>query len=106
MVEAQLVEDLGDLVVDRVHPAEPVAVRRQPPPGELEGGGVAVDADDAGVLEALEDRLGVAAEAEGAVDEDRAGVVERGGEQCHDPVEEHRDVRGAGHVSGPGSSGA
>ena len=53
MVEAQVGEDLGDLVVDGVHTREPLLVRREPAAGELEGGGVAVDAHDAGLRAAL-----------------------------------------------------
>ena len=57
--------------------------------------GVAVDADDAGLGAAGEDRLGVAAEPEGGVDEDRAGSLQRRRDERDDPVEQHRDVGGS-----------
>ena len=48
MVEPELVEDLGQLVVDRVDAGEAVTAGLEPATGQLEGGGVAVDADDPG----------------------------------------------------------
>ncbi len=55
----------------------------------------------------VEDRLAVAAEAQGRVDEDRARSLQRRGHQRNDPVEEDRDVGGTAHLvrapsSGPG----
>ena len=44
-----------------------------------------------------QDRLAVAAEAEGGIDEHGAVVVERGCQKSDDPVEEDRDVGGGGH---------
>ena len=74
---------------------------RQPGAGELEGVLVAVDADDVGLRAPVQDRLGVAAETEGRVDEDGPGALERRGHQRNDPVEEDRDVGGTAHLSGP-----
>ncbi len=96
-VEAELLEHLGELVVHRVHAGEPVAEGAQPLAGELEGGRVAVDADHPGQLAAGQHRLGVPAQAERAVDHDGAVVVEGGRQKGDDPVEEDRDVVGAGH---------
>ena len=96
-IEAELVEDLGQLVVDRVHGREPLAEAGQPLPGQVECGRVAVDADDPGQLAAGQHRLGVAAQTEGGVDHDRALVLEGGRQQGHDPVEEDGDVGGGLH---------
>ncbi len=90
--EAEVVEDVGDLVVDGVHAGEAGPVLGQPLAGEREGLGVAVDADDPGERAALEDRLGVAAEAERRVDEHGTLVVQRRGQEGDDPVQEDRDV--------------
>ena len=57
------------LVVDGVHEVDAVAERREPLPGDREGVGVAVDADERELGEAREHRLGVAAHAERGVDE-------------------------------------
>ena len=100
-VEAEVVEDVGQLVVDRVHAGEPVAEAGQPLAGQVEGRGVAVDADHPGQLAAGQHRLGVAAQAEGRVDHDRALVVEGRRQEGHDPVEEDGDVGGGGHRRQP-----
>ena len=94
-VEAEIVEHVGDLVVDRVHAGEAGAVRREPLPRQRERLGVAVDADHPGELAALQHGLGVAAQAEGRVDEHGAVMVERRRQEGDDPVEEDRDVGGA-----------
>ncbi|GAB3657679.1 hypothetical protein GCM10027596_13130 [Nocardioides korecus] len=90
-----------------MHEGDPVAERPEPLTGALQGVGVAVDADHAGLGAALEHGLAVTTQAEGGVEEDRAGAVERGRQQRDDPVEEDRDVEGARHGSfssrtGPG----
>ncbi len=95
--EAEVGEHVGDRVVGRVHGGEPVAVRREALPRQAERLGVAVDPDDPGQLEPAEHGLGVAAEAEGRVDQHGALVAERRRQEGDDPVEEHRDVGGAGH---------
>ena len=69
LVEPEVGEDVGDLVVDRVDPGEAVAEGAQPLAREPEGVRVAVDADHAGGRHPRQHRLGVAAEAEGGVDE-------------------------------------
>ena len=96
-VEAEVVEHVGELVVDRVHGGEPVTEAGQPVTGQVEGGGVAVDADHPGQLEPGQHGLGVAAQAEGRVDHDRARVLEGRRQQRHDPVEEDGDVGGGVH---------
>ena len=97
--EAELVEHLGELVVDGVDAGEPVAEAGEPLAGQVEGGGVAVDADDPGQRAAGQHGLGVPAEAEGGIDHDGALVLQGGREEGHDPVQEDGDVCGAGHVS-------
>ena len=80
-----------------MHGGEAVAVRREPLAGQGQRVGVAVDADDPGQRALREDRLAVAAEPEGGVDEDGAVVVERGCQKSDDPVQEDRDVGGGRH---------
>jgi hypothetical protein len=80
VVVPQLGEHLGDLVVHRVHESGAAGVRLQPGTGELEGVGVAVDADHVRLGAAGEDGLGVPAEAEGGVDQHRPRLLER---RCH-----------------------
>ena len=75
------------------------ACGRQPLSRQRQGVGVAVDADQPGLREGLEDRLGVATEAEGGVDVDGARTVEGGREEGDDPVQEDGDVAGARHGS-------
>ena len=94
---------VGDAVVDRVHERDAVAERREPLPRDPQGVLVAVEADEVDAGEALEERLGVAAHAEGGVDEDGAVALEGGREQLDAAVEEHggvdvaqaHDVRGS-----------
>ena len=66
--------------------------RREPLPGDPQRVLVAVEADEVDAGEPLEERLGVAAHAEGRVDEDRAVALEGGCEQLDAAVEEHRGV--------------
>ena len=73
----------------------------QPRAGEVEGVLVAVDADQAGLRALVEDRLAVAAEAQGRVHEHRARSLQRRGHQRNDPVEEDRDVGGTAHLVKP-----
>ncbi len=65
-------------------------------PATVEGGRVAVDADQAGLRGRRQDQGGVAAQPEGAVDVDRSGRAQRRGEQVDDPVGHHRHVGGVG----------
>ena len=83
---------VGDLVVDRVDAGEAIAEARETLPGDRQGLRVSVDADDAEVREALEERLGVTAHAERAVHGDRAVARDGGLEQLDAPVEQNRDV--------------
>ena len=76
---------------------ERLAVRREPLPRQPECLGVAVDADHPGQLAPGQERLAVATEAERRVHEYRALVTQGGRQEGDDPVEEHRDVGGAGH---------
>lgn len=64
---------------------------------------VAVEADEPDAFEALEHRLGVAAEAEGRVDDDRAGGRECGGEQLEASLDQDGNVEFVhGRAVGPG----
>ena len=105
-VEAEVVEHLGDLVVDRVHAGEPVTERARAARRPAQGVRVAVDADHPGRGQPLQHRLGVAAEAEGGVDEHGARALERGRQQGDDPVQQDRDVAGAGHGAAPTDPGS
>jgi hypothetical protein len=82
-----------------VHAGESVAEGSEPLPREPEGLRVAVDADDAGDPDPGENGLGVTAEPECGVDQDRPLVTESRLQESDDPVEEHRDVGGRGHRS-------
>jgi hypothetical protein len=75
-----------------VHPGEPVTEPGQPLPGQVERVAVAVDAHHSRELAAGQHRLGVAAQAEGGVDHDRAVGLEGRRQQGHDPVQEDGDV--------------
>ena len=97
MREPEVGEHLGDRVVGRVDAGEPVAVRREPLPRQPQRLGVAVDPDHPGQLAPGQHRLAVPAEPERRVDEHGALVAERRRQEGDDPVEEHRDVGGAGH---------
>ena len=88
-------QDLGQFVVDRVHQGGAVAERRQPLPGQLQRGRVAVQRDQPGRGEGGQQGLAVAAEAEGGVHHDRAGLGEGGGQQVQAAPEHHR-ARAAG----------
>lgn len=77
---AQVGQDLGDLVVDRVHQRGALSERLEPAPGEFESVDVAVDPDDVRFGAPGQDRLGVATETEGRVDQDAAGLRESGGQ--------------------------
>lgn len=93
-VQAQILEDLGDLVVGGVDQGGALAnsLAVQSLPGEVESLGVPVDADQAGLRGGLEDGGGVAAHAEGGVDVDRAGLLERRGQEVDGGGEQDRDV--------------
>ena len=83
-----------------MHEGDPLAVRREPLLAAVQGVHVAVDADDVGPRAVLEDRLGVTAQPERRVDQERAvlvGAVEGGCHESDDPVEQHRDVAGVRH---------
>ena len=70
---------------------------REPLAGQPERLGIAVDPDHPGQLAPGQDGLAVPTEPEGGVDQHGALVAERGRQEGDDPVEEHRDVGGAGH---------
>ena len=75
-----------------MHERDAVAERREPLPRDPQRVLVAVEADEVDAGEALEERLGVTAHAEGRVDEDGTLRVEGGCEQLDAAVEEHRGV--------------
>ena len=77
--------------------SDPVAERRQPLAGDPQRGGVAVQADQPQAGQFGEEALGVAAGAQGGVDQHGAGAVgaapgQRGPEQFDAAVEQDRDV--------------
>ena len=97
-VEPEVVEDVGQLVVDRVHAGEPVAERRgaarrrtraRPGRGRCRSPGPARSSVSTASV--------CPPETERAVDHDGALVVEGGRQKGDDPVEEDRDVVGAAH---------
>ena len=106
MVEALVPDDLGDLVIDGVYGDEPVTEGAEALAGELERGGVAVDADDPGVLALRQDGLGVTAEPERAVDQDGTLVGQGRRQESDDPIEEDRSVAGRAHRWRPTGPGA
>ena len=87
-VEPEVRDDVADLVVHRVDRREAVAEASEPLAREGDRLRVPVDADDARRRNLLEDGLRVPTHAERAVDEDRAGRRERGGEEVDAPLEE------------------
>ena len=93
--EAEVLEDLGDFVVDGVNQVGPVGEGLQPLPRQGQGFLVAVDADQVQVREALQHGLGVAAHAQRGVD-DHGGLaaaacrLESRGQQIDAPVLEDR----------------
>ena len=84
-----------------------VAERREALPGEREGVRVAVESDEDQLGKALEERLGVAAQPEGGVDEHGAGALKSGGQQLERALEHHGGVQSVlGHEeSGSNPSG-
>ena len=84
--------DRGELVVHRVDQREPVRIRREALPREVECLLVAVDPDEAGLGAALEDALGVATHPQGAVDADGPRLGESRLEQLDDPVAQDGSV--------------
>ena len=75
-----------------MHEGGALAVGGEPLAGQAQRLLVAVEGDEPGLGEGGEQGLAVAAEAEGAVDDDRARLGERGGQQVQAPLEHHRDV--------------
>ena len=69
------------------HPEALEAGRRQ-----LDSLRVAVNADDGEVLEAFERTFGVATHAQGSIDEDAAGTLDRGGEHVEALAQQHGHV--------------
>jgi hypothetical protein len=74
---SEIGQDLGDRVVHRVHQPYPRTEGCEPASGELEGLRIPVDAHDRRLRAAFQQRLGVAAHAQGGVDDDRSGLEER-----------------------------
>ncbi len=104
--EAQPVQDLGEVGVDRVDEGGPVAEGREPLAGEPQGLLVAVEADQTDLGEPGQQGLAVAAEAEGAVDDDGPGPLQRRGQQVQAPLEHHRDMSGLASQSALSDNGA
>src|SRR5690606_17163029 len=101
--DPESLERLGEPVVDGVREVRPLHEARQALAGEGERVPVAVDADEPGAVEGPEHRLGVAAEAEGRVDDDGAGGRECGGEQLEASLEQDGNVEFVhGRAVGPG----
>ena len=98
-----LSQHLGQFVVDRVDEGGALAEGREPLAGQAQGLLVAVEGDEPGLGEPLEERLAVAAEAERAVDDHRSRPLQGGGQQVQAPLEHHRDVStlAQGALSGP-----
>src|SRR5699024_8537260 len=71
---------------------EPVTEAVQPFGGRLQCLRVTVDADQVHTGEAGQRGLGVPAEAEGCVDEDRTGTAQRRSQQIQAPLQKHRLV--------------
>ncbi len=71
----------------------------EPGLGAGQGLGIAVDADDVQVGEAVEHRLGVTAEAQGRVNDNRPVPHHGGCEEVHDAVEEDRYVLCVAHAA-------
>ena len=100
---AEAVEHLGKLVVDGMDECDTLTEAFQSASGQVQGLGVAVDADQDGVRTAGQDGLGMTAHAQGSVDMHRTapapgqiallGTVEGGGEQLDDPIPHDGDVQ-------------
>ena len=80
--DAQAFQDLGQFVVDGVHQGGPVTEGREPLAGEAQGLLVAVEGDQARRRGRGEQGLAVAAETEGAVDDDRPRLGRGPGPTC------------------------
>ncbi len=85
-------EHRGDVVVDGVHGDEALTEAGEALAGQRQGLLVAVQADDPRRGAPFQDRLGVAAHAQGAVDAHGARVLQRGLQQVDDAVAQHGDV--------------
>ena len=81
-----------DAVVDRVHEPGPVAVLREALAGDAERVGVAIEADDGEIREALEEGGRVPAHAERGVDEHGAVGLDGGCQELERALEHHRGV--------------
>ena len=100
---AEVVEHLGKLVVDGMDECDTLTETFQSASGQVQGLGVAVDADKDGVRTAGQDGLGMTAHAQGPVNMYRAapvsgqiallGTVEGGGEQFDDAIPHDGDVQ-------------
>jgi hypothetical protein len=91
-VDPEVVEDLGEGVIDGVDDRDPVAVRSQPMIGPSQRLGVAVDADQPDVGMAGQQCGGVAAEAEGRVDDNGRRNPSDRIEQLENPLKHDGDV--------------
>ena len=90
--DAQGVDDLGELVIDRVHQGDPVGVGSQPLARQLQGLRVTVDPDQPGAGKGLQDAFCVPAHPERPIDVDRAVGRQRRRQQLQHPVAQDRDM--------------
>ncbi|GDY73439.1 hypothetical protein SAV31267_029240 [Streptomyces avermitilis] len=100
---AQPVEYVGQLVVDRVHQGGAVTEGGEPLTGQAQRLLVPVQGDEPGFGELRQQRLAVAAETKGAVDDDGSWLGEGRGQHVQAPLEHDRDVStlAQGALSGP-----
>ena len=82
------------LVVDAVHPLEPVAEDSEPLSGQGQRLGVAVQAHDHQVRMSRQQCLGVATQPEGRVHRHRRGSAQRRSEQLEAAFEQDRHMTG------------
>lgn len=91
-VDAEIGEHLRQLVVDGLHEGDPLRERSESFTGHGQGFRVTVDTDEPCRRGCLQNRAGVTAETESAIDVDRAGRGEGWDQQLDDAVEHDRIV--------------
>jgi hypothetical protein len=96
--QTEIVEDLRDLVVDRVDQSGALGNVGQPGAGDGQCPRIAVDANQTRLRAGTQQRTAVSTEADGGVDQDRAGLLQRRGEERYDPVTHHRGVDRLAHA--------
>ena len=101
MRQPESVERGGKPVVDGVDQVDAVAVPLEAFTGLLQRGRVTIERDQAQPGKSPQECVGMPAEPDGRVHEDRVAIGENGGEQLDDPVEQHRDVLWCRHCPSP-----